>query len=181
MRAAARGYARRAMAKLPPYRMQTLFEIREKAKEAAEEFYAEKKQAVVREQRKLDEMKQQLRDMAAFREEKKAEYAEQMRSGELNIHQIQGNDRHIEKLKQEEEAFLVEIQRQAERVDEAQKEADDAMQAMLKATQDFKALEKHKEKWLKQVKRELMLKEEDAAEDIAQAQYFQRMREEREE
>lgn len=168
------------MAKLPPYRMQVLFEIREKAKEAAEEHYAEKKKAVAREQKKLDDMKQQLRDMAAFRENKKAEYAMKMRAGELTIQQIQANDRHIDKLKQEEQAFLVEIQRQAERVNEAQKEADEAMEAMLKATQDFKALEKHKEKWLKQVKRELMLKEEDAAEDIAQAQYFQRMLEDRE-
>lgn len=169
------------MAKLPPYRMQALFEIREKAKEDAEEFYAEKKKAVAQEQKKLDDMKQQLRDMAAFRENKKAEYVEKMRAGELNIQQIQANDRHIDKLKQEEQAFLVEIQRQAERVNDAQKEADEAMEAMLKATQDFKALEKHKEKWLKQVKRELMLKEEDAAEDIAQAQYFQRMVADREE
>lgn len=165
------------MAKLPPYRMQALFEIREKAKEAAEEFYAEKKKAVALEQKKLDDMKQQLRDMAAFRENKKAEYVEKMRAGDLNIQQIQANDRHIEKLKQEEQAFLVEIQRQAERVNEAQKEADEAMEAMLQATQDFKALEKHKEKWLKQVKREQMLKEEDAAEDIAQAQYFKQLKE----
>lgn len=169
------------MAKLPPYRMQTLFEIREKEKEAAEEVYAEKKKAVALEQKRLDDMKQQLKDMVAFRENKKAEYVEQMRSGDLNIQKIQANDRHIEKLKQEEQAFLVEIQRQVERVDEAQKIADEAMEAMLKATQDFKALEKHKEKWLKQVKRELMLKEEDAAEDIAQAQYFQRMVADREE
>ncbi len=167
------------MAKLPPYRMQTLFDLREKAKEAAEEFYAEKKKVVVTEQQKLDDMKQTLRDMAAARQAKKEEYAEQMRAGDLNINGIQANDRHIEKLKQEEQAYQVEIQRQHERVNEAQAEADDAMEAMLKATQDYKALEKHKEKWLKQVKREVMLKEEDAADEIAQAQYFKRIAEER--
>lgn len=169
------------MAKLPPYRMQTLFDLREKAKEEAEEFYAGKKKAVAKEQQKLDDMKQTLRDMAAARQAKKEEYAEKMRAGDLNINAIQANDRHIEKLKQEEQAYQVEIQRQHERVNEAQAEADDAMEAMLKATQDYKALEKHKEKWMKQVKREVMLKEEDAADEIAQAQYFKRMADERDE
>jgi two-component SAPR family response regulator len=93
----------------------------------------------------------------------------------MTIHAIQANDRHIDKLKLEEQAFQIEIVRQGERLNEAQAEANDAMQAMLKATQDYKALEKHKEKWQKQIKRELTLKEEDAAEDIAQAQYFQKM------
>lgn len=168
------------MAKLPPYRLQALFDIREKAKDEAEEHYAEKKKAVAKEQKKLDDMKQQLRDMAAMREQKKLEYVEKMRAGELNVNQIQGNDRHIEKLKQEEQAFGVEIQRQGERVNEAQAEADEALEAMVLATQELKALEKHKEKWIKQIKREQTLKEEDQADDIAQAQYFQRMREERE-
>lgn len=168
------------MPKLPPYRLQALFDIREKEKEQAEEFYAEKKRAVMEQERIRDEMKQKLRDMVAHREARKAEYAEKMRAGELNITQIQGNDRHIERLKQQEQAYQVEIQRQQERVAEAQAEADEAMQAMLKANQEFKALEKHKEKWLKQVQREIALKEEDALEDIAQAQYFKRLLAERE-
>lgn len=167
------------MPKLPPYRLQALFDIREKAKKEAEEAYAEKKKAVAEQEKILDEMKQTLREMIQKREEKKAEYAEKMRSGQLNITQIQANDRHIERLKHEEQAYQVEIQRQEERVREAEAEAEKAMEAMLKATQEFKALEKHKEKWLKQVRREQMLKEEDAAEDIAQAQYFQRLLEER--
>jgi flagellar export protein FliJ len=167
------------MARQPPYRLQALYDLREKAKEEAEEHYAEKRRAVAEQEKILDDMKQQLRDMAAAREARKHEYAEKMRSGELNVNQINANDRHIEKLKQEEQAFQVEIQRQGERVREAEAEAEEAMQAMLAATQELKALEKHKEKWLKQVKREQMLKEEDAADDIAQAQYFQRMREDR--
>jgi two-component SAPR family response regulator len=163
------------MAQPPDYRLQVLFNLREKAKTEAEEFYAEKKKKVAEEQRKLDDMKQHLRDMVGFREQKKIEYTEKMRGGAMTIHAIQANDRHIDKLKLEEQAFQIEIVRQGERLNEAQAEANDAMQAMLKATQDYKALEKHKEKWQKQIKRELTLKEEDAAEDIAQAQYFQKM------
>ena len=174
-----RGYGG-PMPKQPDYRLQVLFHIREKEKEQAEELYAEKKRAVVEQEQIRDEMKQKLRDMVSMREAKKLEYAEKMRTGELKITQIQANDRHIERLKHQEQAFQVEISRQEERVQEAQAVADEAMQEMLKATQEFKALEKHKEKWAKQVKREQAIKEENALEDIAQAQYFKRILEERE-
>lgn len=163
------------MAKGPAYRLQVLFEMREKTKGEAEELYAEKKRLVVVEQQKLDEMKQVLLGMVQKRQDKKAEYAERTRRGEYTINQIQANDRHIEKMKQQEAAYQVEIDRQQERLAEAERVAEEAMQYMIKCTQDFKALEKHKDKWQKKVKRELMAKEEDAVEDIAQAQYFQRL------
>jgi leucyl aminopeptidase (aminopeptidase T) len=113
--------------------------------------------------------------MVQKRQDKKSEYAERTRRGEYTIAQIQANDRHIEKMKQAEAAYQVEIDRQQERVAEAERVADEAMQVVVKATQDFKALEKHKDKWQKKVRKEAMAKEEDAIEDIAQAQYFQRL------
>jgi hypothetical protein len=127
------------------------------------------------EQKKLDDMKQTLKDMVQKRADRKAEYAERTRRGEYTVNQIQGNDRHIDKMKQQEAAYQVEIDRQQERVVEAERVAEEAMALVVKATQDYKALEKHKEKWAKQVKRELMMKEEEAVEDIAQAQYFKKL------
>lgn len=163
------------MAKGPAYRLQVLFEMREKKKKEAEEAYAEKKKLVVIEQKKLDEMRNKLKEMVQLRIDKKAEYADRTRKGEYTVNQIQQNDRHIERLKQQEAAYQVEIDRQQERVQEAERIAAEAMEVVVKCTQDFKALEKHKEKWAKQVKKEMLLKEEMAAEDIAQAQYFQKL------
>jgi len=163
------------MAKGPAYRLQVLFEMREKSKLEAEELYAEKKKLVVIEQKKLEEMKQTLKDMVQRRQDRKADYAERTRRGEYTIAQIQGNDRHIEKMKQQEAAYQVEIDRQQERLIEAERVAEEAMALVVKATQDFKALEKHKEKWQKAVKRELAMKEEEQVEDIAQAQYFKKL------
>jgi hypothetical protein len=163
------------MAKGPAYRLQVLFEMREKAKVEAEELYAEKKKLVVVEQKKLDDMKQTLKDMVQKRADRKADYAERTRRGEYTVNQIQANDRHIDKMKHQEAAYQVEIDRQQERVVEAERVAEEAMALVVKATQDYKALEKHKEKWAKQVKRELMMKEEEAVEDIAQAQYFKQL------
>jgi len=163
------------MAKGPAYRLQVLFEMREKAKVEAEEVYAAKKKLVAVEQKKLEEMKLHLKDMIQKRAERKTDYSDRTRRGEYTINQIQANDRHIEKMKQQEAAYQVEIDRQQERVVEAERVADEAMQLLIKATQEFKALEKHKEKWQKQVKRELAAKEEEAVEDIAQAQYFKKL------
>jgi uncharacterized protein YaaQ len=163
------------MAKSPAYRLQVLHDMREKKKKAAEEEYAEKKRAVAVEQKKLDEMRMNLQNMIRARDEKKAEYAERTRAGEYTIAQINNNARHIERLKQKESAYQVEIDRQVERVAEVERIAAQAMEMMVKATQDYKALEKHKEKWQKQVRREQMMKEEEAVEDIAQAQYFQKL------
>jgi hypothetical protein len=166
------------MAKSPAYRLQVLFEMREKKKKAAEEEYAEKKRAVIVEIKKLDEMRQTLQDMIRARDDKKAEYAERTRSGEYTIAQINANNRHVERLKQKESAYQVEIDRQVERVAEVERIAAEAMEALVRATQDFKALEKHREKWQKQVRREQAIKEEEVIEDIAQAQYFQKILEE---
>ncbi len=163
------------MAKGAAYRLQVLFEMREKAKTEAEEVYAEKKKLVIVEMKKMDEMREHLKGMVQKRQDKRTEYAERTRQGEYTINQIQANDRHIEKMKQQEAAYQVEIDRQQERIEEAERVAAEAMELVVKATQDFKALEKHKEKWQKQVKREAMLKEEDAVEDIAQAQYFKKL------
>ena len=163
------------MAKGPAYRLQVLFEMRDKAKEAAEEVYAAKKKLVLVEQKKLDDMKINLKEMIQKRQEKKADYSERTRKGEYTINQIQQNDRHIEKMKQQEAAYQVEIDRQQERVVEAERIAEEAMQLLIRATQDYKALEKHKEKWQKVVKRELAMKEEEQVEDIAQAQYFKKL------
>jgi flagellar biosynthesis chaperone FliJ len=163
------------MAKSPAYRLQVLFEMREKAKIAAEEEYADKKKLVVVEEKKLGDMRQQLTDMIQARNDKKTEYASRTRNGEYTIHQITANDRHISRLKQNEAAYQVEIDRQEERLKEVERVAAEALQKVVEATQEHKALEKHKEKWQKQVRREQAMKEEEAVDDIAQAQYFKKL------
>ena len=169
------------MAKKPQYRLQTLFDIREKEKKAAEDVYAQKKRKVLEEEQTLKEMQDKHAEMIAMREAKKLEYAEKIREGGMKINEINANDRHIARLKEEEVAYLGEIDKQKEAVKLAEKAAQQAMDDMLEATKSFKALEKHKEKWQKEVKREQMLKEEDALEDVAQAQYFAQLKQKRSE
>ncbi|MFH1810897.1 MAG: flagellar assembly protein FliH [Pseudomonadota bacterium] len=162
--------------KLPDYRLQTLFNLREKAKKAAEDAYAEAQKEMAAEQARLDEMKAELAAKVEFREGKRHEYAEKASRGEMNVHTMTSSQRHIERLKEEEAAYEVEIDKQRERLHEAEKVVEKKREEMVVANRDFKALEKHKEKWAKKTRREIMLKEEDAAEDIAQAQFLARQR-----
>lgn len=164
------------MAKLPKYRLQTLFEIRAREKKEAEDAFAEAQKSVNEEQRRLDEMKAELAAKVEYREKKRQEYSEKAAQGELNIHAITSGQRHIERLKEEEAAYEVEIDKQRERLQEAEKVLEQKREEMINANREFKAMEKHKEKWEKKKKREISLKEEDAAEEIAQSLYLSRTR-----
>ena len=163
----------------PDYRLQTLFDMREKAKKAAEDVYADAQKALAVEKKKLEDMKKELERMMAAREAKRVEYAERTAKGEYNVTQIQANHRHIDRMKEKEGAYRMEIEQQKDAVKAAEKVVEEKKEAMIAATQDFKALEKHKEKWTAEVKREQAVKDEDAQDDIAQANYLRRQREER--
>ncbi|MEW5848545.1 MAG: flagellar assembly protein FliH [Myxococcota bacterium] len=168
------------MPKLPDYRLQTLFDMREKARKEAEDAYAEAMKAKLAEEKKLEEMKQELERMIQAREAKRLEYAERAAKGEYNVSQIQANHRHIDRMKEKEGAFKMEIEKQKDAIKRAEEVVEEKKQAMIEATQEFKALEKHKEKWAQEVKREMAIKEEDNLEDIAQTIFLRRMREAKE-
>ena len=99
----------------PPSRLQTLFDIREKEKKAAEDVYAQKKRKVLEEEQTLKEMQDKHAEMIAMREAK-LEYAEKIREGGMKISKINANDRHIARLKEKEVAYLGEIDKQKEAV-----------------------------------------------------------------
>jgi len=167
------------MATLPKYDLQTLFDMREQKKKETEDTYAEAQKKLAAEDKKLKNMQKQLEDMKTLRTAKKIEYTNAMQKEVMTIEKIDINNRHLEMLEKKEEAFKLEIEKQKEMVAQAKKASSEALKIMLKATQDFKSLEKHKEKWLKEVKKAIAKKESDAADEISQAQYFSRMKEQK--
>lgn len=160
------------------YRLQTLFDMRQSAKKDAEDAYAAEQKKVAIEKKKLDSLTEDLAQKVKLREQRRVEYAQEAAQGKSNIDKIQIQGRHIEGLKEKEELVKQDISKQEIVLKEAQKIAEEKLQEMLKATQEFKALEKHKEKWAEEVKKELERKEEEASEDISQSQYFGRLKEE---
>ncbi len=165
------------MAKLPDYRLQTVYDMRDKSKKEAEDAYAEAMKAKNEEEKKQKDMEAELVKMQEAREAKRIEYAQRAADGEFNVNQIQANMRHLDRMKEREGAYKMEIEKQKDAVRAAERVVEEKKEAMVLANQEFKALEKHKEKWTAEVKREMQLKEEDQMDDLAQTIFLKRQRE----
>lgn len=166
------------MPALPPYRLQTLLEMRERKKEAAEQALSEAMRALQREQDKQKEMETELERMVAKREQRRREYLEKAMTGALSAGDAINANKYIDRLKELEAMQQDAIEGQKAVVRQRQDDVEGARQALVTATQELKALEKHREKWLAKIKKEIMAKQEDVMDELAQTIFQRQNREE---
>lgn len=157
------------MAVEPEYRLKTLFKLRERKKEEAEHYLAQCLAALREEQQRLREMEEELERMIAKREAKMREYAEKSMRGEMSAQSVVGANVYIERLKEQEESQKTAIEGQRGVLRQRQDDVDGAREDLVLATQEVKALEKHREKWELEVKKERDMREENRMDEIAQA------------
>lgn len=162
------------MAVKPDYRLQALVTLRERKKEEAERFLGLKLAELKKEQDRQKEMEDELERMIAKREAKMREYAEKSMKGMMAAQDVVGANVYIERLKEQEEAQENAIEGQKQVVAQKRDEVDEARKGVMIATQELKALEKHKEKWQLEVKKEQEAKEEAVMDDIAQTIFLGR-------
>jgi flagellar export protein FliJ len=153
------------------YRLETLLGIRERAEESAKEAFASAVSALHKEQEALKEMERELERMIEDRKRRREEYSQKLASGEMKITDQSSAYRFIERMKEREADQQAKIEGQKEMVREAEKLVKRAKDALIVATQELKALQKHKEKWAEEVKRERQMREEDTLDEIAQTIY----------
>ncbi len=158
---------------MPPYRLQVLLDMRKRAEEEAKENFARAMQALREQERILAEMETELERMIEDRKRRRKEYADKLASGEMKITDQSAANRFIERMKEKEQEQRGRIDGQRENVREAEKQLKRMQDALVKATQDLKALEKHKENWQTEVKKERQAKEEDMLDEIAQTIFQQ--------
>lgn len=158
---------------MPPYRLQVLLDMRKRAEEEAKENFARAMQALREQERILLEMETELERMIEDRKRRRKEYADKLASGEMKITDQSAANRFIERMKEKEQEQRGRIDGQRENVREAEKQLKRMQDALVKATQDLKALEKHKENWQTEVKKERQVKEEDMLDEIAQTIFQQ--------
>lgn len=156
------------------YRLQTLLELREKRKDEAEQYLSECLQNLKQEQERLREMEAELERMIAKREAKKREYAEKQMRGEMDAQGAIAANTYIDRLKEQEQAQENAIEGQMSVVAEKKQEVEGARQDLLDASQQLKALEKHKEKWQQEQKKERERRQEEALDELTQAMYSHR-------
>lgn len=153
---------------MPQYRLQTLYEIKERKEKEAKDAFAAAQAALRQQEKLLEDMKAELERMIQDRHRRREEYSQKLASGEMKITDQSAAYRFIERLKEKEKEQELKIEGQKEQVRSAEKDVKRAQDAFIVATQDLKALQKHKERWLADWKKEMAMKEEDVMDEVGQ-------------
>ena len=161
---------------MPDYRLQTLLEMRNRAKEAAEQAFAEAMTALAKEKEALKKLEEELIRRKAERKAKVAAYLQEVMAKGTQAGGLNTLNRFEDRLKDEEAQVALEIDRQKEAVKEAEKLVEEKRFAMAEAAKELKAIEKHKDKWSRQVRTERMAREEMTQEEIGNALFLQRQK-----
>ncbi len=162
---------------MPPYRLQTLIEMRERAKKEAEQAFSDAVKALEKERLELQRMEQELVTRKAERKQKVMAYLQQvMAKGNAGVSGFNQMNRYEERLKDEEAQLALEIERQKETVRNAEKLVEQRRWVMAEAAKELKAIEKHKEKWQKAVKAERDAREDLNQEEIGNTLFLMRQR-----
>jgi flagellar export protein FliJ len=165
---------------VPQYRLQTLLEIRERAEEEAKQAFSEAMKALAKEKDQLKKLEDDLARRKAERKAKVQAYlAEVMKKG-VGAGSINAMNTFENRLKDEEAQVGLEIEQQKEAVRQAEQFVEVKRAEMADAAKEKKAIEKHKDNWKKEVKKERDAKEELNQEEIGNALHLARMRKESE-
>lgn len=156
------------MPALPPYRLATLLEIRERTKDEKERALGEAIGELERQKARKVALEEELAQMRHRREELRRTYMDKAMRGQVAAQEAVRHNAYVEHLKDMEKRQAEAIAAQAEVVAEHERLVELARTALLEATQALKALEKHREKWLEGVKKEIAAKEEAVMDDVAQ-------------
>jgi flagellar biosynthesis chaperone FliJ len=162
---------------MPPYRLQVLLEMRERAKEEAENAFSDAVKAAEKQKAELKRMEQELEKRKAERKQKVMAYLQQlMAKGSAGPNNFTMMNRYEERLKDEEAQLALEIEQQKEAVKVAEKLVEQRRREMAEAAKELKAIEKNKEAFLKQVRAERQAKEELNQEEIGNTLFLMRQR-----
>ncbi len=164
---------------MPPYRLQTLLEIRERAEEAAKQAFSEAVQELAKERAEQKRLEEDLERRKRERKAKVLAHMQEVMAKGGGVGGLALMNRYEERLKDEEAQVALEIDRQKEKVKVAEKKMEQKRLEMAEAAKELKAIEKHREKWQKQVKYDRDVREESAQEEIGSALFLARSRKER--
>ena len=161
---------------MPPYRLQALLDIRIKAEDEAKEAFSQAVRALDAEKKKHETMVADLNKRKVERKAKVQQFMAEMTAKGGGIGAFQQMSRFEQRLKDEEAQLAMEIERQKEAVTEAEKLVEVRRQEMAEAATEKKAIEKHRETWAAEVRKERMAKEEMNQEEIGNTLHLVRVR-----
>ncbi len=164
---------------MPPYRLQALLDIRIKAEDEAKEAFSQALRALEAEKKKLVEMQNELTRRKTERKAKVQAFLEEVTAKGGGITGFQQMNRFEQRLKDEEAQLGLEIDRQKEAVTQAEQLVEQRRAEMAEAATQKKAIEKHKDTWKAQVKKERQDREDMASEEVGNTLHLARVRNEK--
>lgn len=159
---------------MPAYRLQTVLEMRERKEQEAQEAFAQALREVKAAQDEQARMESELVERKQERARKVQEYLQKALNSGSAANAMQSMNRYEARLRDEEAELAGRIELQKEEVERLEREAEGKRLELLEATKEKKAVEKHKEKWAKQVKAERATREETNQDEIGQALHLAR-------
>ena len=161
---------------MPPYRLETLLEMRARAKEEAEQAFSAAIKALEKEKVELKRLEEDLERRKVERKQKVMAYLNEVMAKGAGINGMNMMSRFEQRLKDEEAQVALDIERQKEAIKVAEKLVEQRRREMAEAAKELKAIEKHKENWKKQVRYERQQREEMTQEEIGSALFQARQR-----
>jgi flagellar biosynthesis chaperone FliJ len=160
------------MAEKQEYRLQVVLDVRQHKKDEAERYLGECFAALKKAQDRLAELEQELVRMVAKRETKQRENMEKAMRGEMTAQDALDANLFIKRMKEAEKMQEKAIQGQKAVVKQKEDNVQTAREEVIKATQELKAMQKHKNKWEEAIKKERESKEEETLDELAQTIYL---------
>jgi flagellar export protein FliJ len=161
---------------MPPYRLQVLVEMRERAKKEAEQAFSDAIKALEKEKAELKRLEEDLERRKRERKQKVAAYLQEVMAKGAGINGLTMMNRYENRLKDEEAQVALDIERQKEAIKVAEKLVEQRRREMAEAAMELKAIEKHKETWQKQIRAERQAREELNQEEIGNTLFLMRQR-----
>jgi hypothetical protein len=163
----------------PQYRLQIVLEQREREKKEKEEQLAETQKALRAEQKKLEEKIAERKQVDVKKNQASANFqAALLRPGCAISEEAERHDWYQKSLDAEAARLDQQVAQQRQAVRRAEQRVEDAKLELVKAATEVQAMEKHKENWTKQVKKELAEKEQMQQEEIGEAMWLAQRRKE---
>jgi flagellar biosynthesis chaperone FliJ len=158
------------------YRLQTLLELRARAKEAADRVFAQAIRDLTSARLRLEQLEGDLRTRRDARKQKVRTFMQDVIEKGGGAGGFDQMHRFEERLKDEELAVAAEVDRQRELVEHAARALEVKRDEVADAAKAFKAIEKHKERWARQIRLEREARDELSQEEIGNALHLMRSR-----
>lgn len=153
------------------YRLQPILDEKERLREDAIQFLNKKKDELKAEEKKLEQIKEELTIAIERKNQMTQEYNDKMFSGKYTVDEIKIRKIHIEDMISKIEEIKQAVENQRKAVARAEGEVRKAEDALIAASKEVQVMEKHKENWQQALKEEERKKEAKQLEEIAQIMY----------